>query len=284
MKNNTNSQKLKRVAATVILFHLCLVSSIMMLPKHTIHAEPDSYGHGLIPDAAPAKQVAIVIDDFGNRMQGTEQMLQLPIKITVAVMPFMPTSKQDAEAAHRYGHDVIVHMPMEPKHGNPKWLGPGALTSNLSDAEIEARVRNAIDSIPYCVGMNNHMGSKVTADKRIMRIVLKVCKEKGMFFLDSRTNYRSIVGEVGRELGVPVMNNHLFLDDENTESHVTKQWNKVEHYVQKQSPFIVIGHVGAGGLKTSAVLHRVLPSARERIHFVRASELRYNPPPPMFTQ
>lgn len=234
--------------------------------------------------SSSSKQVAIVIDDFGNRMGGTEHMLQLPVKITVAVMPFMQTTKSDAEMAHRYGHDVIVHMPMEPMRGNPKWLGPGAILSSMSDAEIEERVRQAIDNVPYAVGMNNHMGSRVTADKRIMRIVLQVCKEKGLFFLDSRTNYRSVIGEVGKELGVPVINNHLFLDDENTDAHISKQWFKVEQLLQKQSPFVVIGHVGRGGPQTSAVLHRVIPEAQQHIQFVRVSELKDNPPPPFYGQ
>lgn len=266
--------------ANLLLLLLCLLG----LTLRAGQTEAASVEPILSGGEGSSKQVAIVIDDFGNRMNGTEHMLQLPVKITVAVMPFMQTTKLDAEMAHRYGHDVIVHMPMEPMRGNPKWLGPGAILSNLSDAEIEQRVRQAIDNVPYAVGMNNHMGSRVTADKRIMRIVLQVCKEKGLFFLDSRTNYRSVIGEVGKELGVPVINNHLFLDDENTVTHVSKQWSKVVKLLQKQSPFVVIGHVGRGGPQTSAVLHRVIPEAQQHIQFVRVSELKDNPPPPLYGQ
>ena len=273
-----------------VLRHIAgmLAAIVMLTVLLMVEQGPSSiaYADPIIDPLYPEqrKQVAIVIDDFGNKMEGTEQILQLPVKITIAVMPFMPSSKADAEAAHRMGHDVIVHMPMEPKKGNPSWLGPGAIMANQSDQEIEDRVRRAIDDIPFAVGMNNHMGSKVTGDKRIMRIVLKVCKEKGLFFLDSRTNYRSVTNEIGKELGVPVMNNHLFLDDEITDSHVSKQWSKVEQLLEKQSPFVVIGHVGTGGKNTSSVLHRVIPNAKEHIQFVRASELMDNPPPPMYTQ
>lgn len=280
MKENSNSMcKLGRRICSVLVFLCTLSMTASMIPSAFAYVDPF-----FTEPSTSNKQVAIVIDDFGNRMGGTEHMLQLPVKITVAVMPFMQTTKADAEMAHRYGHDVIVHMPMEPMRGNPKWLGPGAILANLSDEEIENRVRQAIDNVPYAVGMNNHMGSKVTADKRIMRIVLQVCKEKGLFFLDSRTNYRSVIGEVGKELGVPVINNHLFLDDENTDSHISKQWTKVEMLLQKQSPFVVIGHVGRAGLQTSAVLHRVIPEAQQHIQFVRVSELRDNPPPPMYGQ
>ncbi|MGZ9585989.1 divergent polysaccharide deacetylase family protein [Paenibacillus marinisediminis] len=269
----------QRTTRCFVIMILCIaLTASLGVPIHPVLANPERS----IPEHN--KQVAIVIDDFGNRMVGTEKMLQLPVKITVAVMPFMQTTKEDAESAHRYGHDVIVHMPMEPMQAHPKWLGPGAIMVNQSDEEVEARVRQAIDNVPHAVGMNNHMGSKVTADKRIMRIVLKVCKEKGMFFLDSRTNYRSVIGEVGRELGVPVINNHLFLDDKVTEAHVSKQWSKVMQLLNKQNPFVVIGHVGVGGANTSAVLHRVIPSAQQHIQFVRVSELKDNPPPPLYTQ
>lgn len=89
--------------------------------------------------------------------------------------------QKDAIAAHEKGMDVIVHMPMEPKSGRPEWLGPGAITSSLTDAEVRERVEKAIDDVPYAIGMNNHMGSKVTSDKRIMSIVLDVCRERGLF-------------------------------------------------------------------------------------------------------
>ncbi|HEY4392208.1 MAG TPA: divergent polysaccharide deacetylase family protein, partial [Paenibacillus sp.] len=73
------------------------------------------------------KRLAVIIDDFGNAMKGTDEILGLPVKLTVAVMPFLRTSEQDARKAHEKGHDVIIHLPMEPKQGKPEWLGPGAI-------------------------------------------------------------------------------------------------------------------------------------------------------------
>nr|WP_245583601.1 divergent polysaccharide deacetylase family protein [Paenibacillus assamensis] len=217
--------------------------------------------------------IAIVIDDFGNNMKGTDDMLNLPVPITVAVMPFLQTSAKDAEKAHQKGHDVIVHMPMEPKSGKASWLGPGAILANMTDAEIEKRVREAIAAVPHAVGMNNHMGSKVTADKRIMRVVLKVCKEKGLYFLDSRTNFRSIVGEVGQEVGVNVLNNHLFFDQQYTVAHISKQWSKLMEMSKTQPVTIAIGHVGVIGPRTASVLRDSIPDATQQVRFVRVSDL-----------
>jgi len=224
-------------------------------------------------DVKPDKKVAIIIDDFGNGQGGTEEMLSLPIKLTVAIMPFLPTSKTDAELAHKQGHDVIVHMPMEPKQGNPKWLGPGAITSNMSNEEIRQRVEEAIDNVPYAVGMNNHMGSKITGDERIMSIVLEVCRERGLFFVDSKTNYHSVVGKLAVQMGMPPVANNIFLDDRHTVSHVSKQMKAVETWASEHQNCVTIGHVGVQGKKTAEAIRQSITGMQNSVSFVGISDL-----------
>ena len=222
---------------------------------------------------AASKRIAIVIDDFGNGMTGTAEMMKLPFPFTVAVMPFMPTTKSDAETAHKLGHDVIVHMPMEPKQGKKEWLGPGALTTDMPDSEIRKRVEAAIDNVPFAVGMNNHMGSKVTADERVMRIVLQVCKERGLFFLDSRTTYKTVIPKVAAELDVPLVSNDVFLDDVYSVAHISKQIGMLRKHLEEHEKCVAIGHVGPSGKKTAAVLLSSTPSLRENAVIVKVAEL-----------
>jgi polysaccharide deacetylase 2 family uncharacterized protein YibQ len=221
----------------------------------------------------PAKRAAIVIDDFGSDMKGTKEILSLPIPLTVAVMPFLPTTHRDAKWAHQRGHQVFVHLPMEPKYGRKSWLGPGAITTDLPDEEIRRRVRAAIDDVPYAVGMNNHMGSKATGDKRVMRIVMEVCRERGLIFLDSKTNYRSVGKAVAREVGVVYVENILFLDDVLTVKQISRQLEKIREYLKDHDQCIAIGHVGTPGPKTSSVLKDRIPSLQKDIQFVTVSEL-----------
>lgn len=221
------------------------------------------------PAVSAKRHVAIVIDDFGNRMDGTEDMLKLPVKITAAVMPFMPTTKEDAELAHKLGHDVIVHMPMEPKSGLKSWLGPGAIMTGMSDDEIRKRVEAAIDNVPHAIGMNNHMGSKATADERVMRVVLTVCKERGLFFLDSRTTWKSVIPKVAAELGVPLVSNEIFLDDVYSEKHIAGQLALVRKFLETHDACVMIGHVGVPGKKTAGVLQRSIPAMQSSIEFVK---------------
>ncbi|WP_438444365.1 divergent polysaccharide deacetylase family protein [Gorillibacterium sp. sgz5001074] len=221
----------------------------------------------------PRKKAAIVIDDFGNKMQGTEDMMELPVPFTAAVMPFLPTTKQDAELAHSHGVDVIIHMPMEPVKGKRSWLGPGAITTDLPDDEIRRRVIAAVEDVPYAVGMNNHMGSKATADPRVMRIVLEVCKERNLYFLDSRTSGKSVIGKLCAELGVKTVSNQLFFDEVYTFEHINKQMKRFKTLVDKRDVCIAIGHVGPPGKKTAFVLKKSLPDLKDRVEFVPVSSL-----------
>lgn len=225
-------------------------------------------------ESTAKKQAAIVIDDFGNDMLGTKEMLALPIPFTIAVMPFLPTTKRDAELAHASGRDVIVHLPMEPVRGKKSWLGPGAITIDLSNDEVRSRVIAAVDDVPHAIGINNHMGSKVTADERIMRIVLEVCKERGLFILDSRTSPRSVFGKLAKEMGVKTAENNLFFDDVYTTRHIAKQMTKFQEHLRAHETCIAIGHVGMPGQKTAEVIKQAIPALRkEHVEFVPVAKL-----------
>lgn len=241
----------------------------MLFHYPAFSAAPDDEG-----SPQRTSQIALVIDDFGNAMGGTNEMLHLPVPFTAAVMPFMPTTKADAIAAHRLGHDVIIHMPMEPNRGKRSWLGPGAITTDLSDEEIRKRVEDAVRDVPHAIGMNNHMGSRATADRRVMRIVLEVCKEHRLFFLDSRTTGESVIPALGEELGVPVIErNGVFLDEVYSYAHIAKQLVRLDEQLDTQSASIAIGHVGPPGKKTAAALQEAIPRLQRKAVFLRLSDM-----------
>lgn len=218
-------------------------------------------------------RIAVIIDDFGNNMRGTQEMLRLPIKLTVAVMPFLPSTKRDARLAHALGHDVLLHLPMEPKQGKPEWLGPGAVLSAMDDAEIRKRVEDALNDVPYAIGMNNHMGSKITGDDRIMRIVLSVCQERGLFFVDSRTDSRSVAGKLAQEIGLPRVENHVFLDDVHRSDYVRRQMKAAGKRADEEQFCVTIGHVGIQGKETAAGIRGGVEELKDRFDFVGISDL-----------
>ncbi|MFJ8067208.1 divergent polysaccharide deacetylase family protein [Psychrobacillus sp. NPDC096426] len=225
------------------------------------------------PLSSPKSDLAIVIDDLGNNMKGTEEMIKLPVKLTVAIMPFMPSTKEDAELASQYGHEVIIHLPMEPKKGKKSWLGPGAITTDLSDKEIRKRVEAAVKDVPHAVGMNHHMGSKATEDERVMKIVLEVCKENGLFYLDSKTTGKSVVSKLANEMDVSFLENNYFFDSIYTTQHITEQAKKLAGKLTENEQLVAIGHVGVSGSIMVNVLKEYIPIYEKKANIVSLSEL-----------
>ena len=225
------------------------------------------------PSPPPKGNLAIVIDDLGNNMKGTEEILNLRIKLTVAIMPFLSSTKEDAELAYKNGHEVIVHLPMEPKKGKKSWLGPQAITTDLSDMEIRRRVEAAIQDVPHAVGMNHHMGSKATEDERVMRIVLDVCKENRLFYLDSKTTGKSVVSKLATEMNVPFLENGLFFDDVYSTEHIKRQAHLLDQKLSEIEQIIAIGHVGISGPMMVNVLKEYIPVFQDKADIVGLSDL-----------
>lgn len=250
---------------------LCILISMLF----TMFLPNSKSGASKVFTANKTSYIAVVIDDFGNNSEGTEEMLNLDIPITAAVMPFLPTSARDAENAHNKGHGVILHLPMEPEKGKASWLGPRGITTNLKDDEIELRVGDAIKELKYAEGINNHTGSKAMKDERVVKAVMRVAKSHGLIFLDSKTTGGSLGKKVCDELQVPCFERDIFLDNINNVNSIEKELEKASDLALKKGYAIVIGHVGpAGGRNTVNALKNKIPSMKEKgITFVKLKDL-----------
>ncbi|MEG6523582.1 divergent polysaccharide deacetylase family protein [Desulfotomaculum sp. 1211_IL3151] len=219
--------------------------------------------------------LAIVIDDFGGAdSHGVTELLALDRPITAAVMPNLINSIAHAEEAHRLGHEVILHQPMEPMHGKASWLGPGAIFASMSTQEIRDTFSKNLDSIPHACGFNNHTGSKITSNKEKIMPMLDVAKSKGIFVLDSGTSSKSQVIPVSKSMHIPWVKRDVFLDDVKSNQHVTKQIRKACELAQKQGYAVAIGHVGHGGNVTAKAIKELIPYIEQQgIKLVPLSEV-----------
>ncbi len=237
------------------LFHFALVPSI--------HATEESQ-----------KKAAIIIDDFGGGIEGVQEFLEGDVQITVAVMPFTKNSIKHAEWAHNNGFEVILHLPMQPKRGKLSWLGPNPITKDLSAKEVKKRVSDAIESIPFAVGLNNHMGSLVVEDEDIVTAIVEEAKEHQLFIIDSATSPNSKFPEVAKELGVPLLKRDVFLDDVASVPHVKKQMMKLAKISEDTGVGIAIGHVGVSGEECSAGIFQSMDFFKKKnIKVVPVSDL-----------
>jgi uncharacterized protein len=219
-------------------------------------------------------QAAIIIDDFGGGIGGVGEFLNGAVPITAAVMPFSEKSKEHAEWAHNKGFEVMVHLPMQPKKGKLSWLGPSPITKKLSTKEVKNRVEKAIESVPYAKGINNHMGSLIVEDERIVKAIVEVAKEHQLYIVDSGTSGRTKFPKVAEELGVPLIRRDVFLDDISSVNYVKKQMTRLANITEKRKRGIAIGHVGVTGKVCSIGIFESMPEFKKRnIEIVPVSEL-----------
>ena len=198
-------------------------------------------------DHGPGGVLAIVVDDVGFDPPARTLLAALDGPLAIAVIPNAPHAAEAARLAHEKGWDLLVHLPMDPDAGRAEKdsLGP-----KDDDQALRAGVLGALARLPNAVGVNNHQGSKATVDARVVRAVLGVVKEKGLFFLDSRTTPASVAGAEAAKLGVPFLARDVFLDDAATESAdpggatgaLETAWGRGIDLAKKRGQAILIGH------------------------------------------
>lgn len=203
---------------------------------------------------AATKRVAIVIDDIGYRYSD-KNALSLPGEVTYSVLPHTPFGQKLALQAHADNKDVLLHIPMESTIG--KKLGPGALTSEMNESEIKAQLSKAFAEVPFAIGINNHMGSKLTQLYSPMAWTMAFLKEKKVMFLDSVTTKLSKGVQVANLFGVPNLHRHVFLDNQLTEQYISQQFTQLINIAQENEMAVGIAHPHP---ETIAILTKLIPT------------------------
>lgn len=184
-------------------------------------------------------KIIIVLDDVGYRHTDRDA-LSLPVEVAFSILPKTPHGDLYAELAHKQGRDVMLHLPMAAAQ-NTK-LGPSALTVGMFEGDIEHTLSEALLSVPYVVGVNNHMGSKLTTEPRAMSALMLALKKRSLFFLDSRTTPFSIAYETALSTGIPTDKRHIFLDHQQTPEFYQKQFDRLIRIAKKHGRAIGIAH------------------------------------------
>jgi len=198
-------------------------------------------------------QIAIIIDDIGYR-QSDAAALTLPGNITYAILPHTPFGKTLAELAFKKNQDVILHIPMEAENG--KKLGPGALTSAMSEQAIRQELSLAFAEIPFALGINNHMGSKLTKLYTPMVWTMRFLKERGLLFVDSVTTGSTKAERIANQFGVPTTHRQFFLDNELNSDYIDRQFMQLIEYAQHHKSVVAIAHPHPESI---AALNRLIP-------------------------
>ena len=217
--------------------------------------------------------IGLIIDDFGYRNDHVSNgFLNLSGKLTYAIIPGHEYSQLFSKKAYDAGYEIIVHMPMEnigKTYGEEEY----ALMSYFQDDEIKDRINSAFDQLPESIGLNNHQGSRGTADSRVMTLLAGVIKEKKKFFIDSRTTSNSLAETTMRKYNVATNKRDIFLDNELDEEKINTQLLKLAELSEEKGIAIGIGHVKP---QTLSVLEREIPVLQKKgFRFEFVSRLVY---------
>jgi polysaccharide deacetylase 2 family uncharacterized protein YibQ len=184
-------------------------------------------------------QLAIIIDDIGAKA-GDVRAFDLPKTITFSILPHTQFSTKFSYLAAQQNREVMLHMPMESL--GKENLGPGPLLASMYPEQIKAALLNALKTVPHAVGVNNHMGSKLTQMTLQMTTFMNALQANNMFFIDSRTTRFTKASSIARQQGVKVASRHVFLDHVQQKSFLSKQFRAAVTRARAQGKAILIAH------------------------------------------
>jgi len=217
------------------------------------------------PPVQPALPISrgtlvFVIDDAGHNLRDLEPFLEINEPFTIAVLPGLAYSAEAARRIRAAGKEVFLHQPMEAVGGsNP---GPCAILSGMGKDEIVSIVSRNLDEIGPVSGINNHEGSRITMDAETMEILLELCRERGILFLDSRTSSETAASMVARKMGMIIGERDVFVDNVQERESIIGYINAGLLKAEQKGSAIMIGHVWSPLL--ASLLAELFPDLREQ--------------------
>lgn len=235
----------------VVWLSRCLLALSLGLVgvAHGASTEPESGKQS----TAKTAYLTLIIDDLGQNPERDRRALALPGPVTLAIMPDTPHATDFAREAHHAGKTVILHMPMDPA------TGPYAWHPELPMDELEQRLNAALLKVPYAAGLNNHMGSRMTAQPEAMGWLVAELQRRHLFLVDSRTSAKTVAAAQAQLIGLASVSRDVFLDDVRTPEAIATQLRAAIKLAHKQGSAVMIGHPYP---VTLDVLERELPGLK----------------------
>lgn len=206
-------------------------------------------------------RVAVILDDMGYSLQAINDISRMNQKITVSILPNTPHAVETAEIAREKGLEVLLHLPLESDNsGSAQNKVRGIILSSMKKRRIIEVFADDLAQVPYAKGVNNHMGSRITRDRNIIKTILEQVKKNNLFFVDSLTTGASLAYDMARSMGIPAAERHVFLDGVLTEEYIAVQMEELFHKAKRMGGAIGICHPSDVTLK---VLAEKLPDIKK---------------------
>ncbi len=185
-------------------------------------------------------RIAIIIDDLGYDKKVLSEITLSPVPLTLSILPGHRYSKLIARELNKNGFETLLHLPLEPKY-SPN-LEKRTITTKMTDEEIRKIVSQDIKDLPGISGVNTHMGSLATTDRRVMKAVLEEIKKNNLYFVDSLTTPHSVAFSLAKKMNIPTARRNVFLDNEKNLDYIKGQIETLIEKGIKDGKAIGIGH------------------------------------------
>jgi uncharacterized protein len=201
--------------------------------------------------------ITILIDDIGYKFKEDLRALALPGPVAYAILPHAPHTQKMSQVAFNRGKDILLHQPMQAEvMDKNEYLGPGALTLNMTRKDFLKTLNINIQAVPNLIGINNHMGSLLTRHPGHMQWLMETMKKNGQFYVDSVTSDYSVAARLAKENDIPYLTRDIFLDHKQSPAYVRKQFMELVRVAKQNGSALGIGHPH---ISTIEVLSKVLP-------------------------
>lgn len=216
-------------------------------------------------------RIAIIIDDWGSSKTVSSFISTVDVPVAIAVLPKLPYSKMIAEYAHTNGKEVMLHLPMEPHYTADTYPKDYIIKVSMGSGKVKSIIDESLQTVPFAQGVNNHMGSRATEDKKLITTIYSYLKEKKFFFVDSATSEKSICEDVAKKLNLPFAKRDMFLDNKADRAYIEDQVNQLTKLAQKHGYAVGIGHARP---LTLQVLKAQIPILKEKgFKFITVREM-----------
>ena len=187
-------------------------------------------------------KIGIIIDDLGYDISLANALLELDLALTFSVLPFTPNTRSIARKAWNDGRETMLHLPMEPMNYPAINPGDGVLLISMDREMILDTLTRDLSQIPFVAGVNNHMGSRFTKNRKKMVTVLAELKKKGLYYIDSRTSSDTVAFDVAKKMALRTASRDIFLDNHLSENALKIQMERLLSVARHKGSAIGIGH------------------------------------------
>ena len=286
LRDTSQADALKQVLDAIARRHKLSISetnsnSVMRLDfsfkgtrTHTVHVVTSMIARSPAPalqgGSEPGPKLAIILDDMGYDRAAADAALALSFPITLSVIPHLPLSAEVAEEAYRRGDQVLLHLPMEAEADQAK-AEPIELRVGMKADQVERDLDGMLETVPHAAGVNNHQGSRATADATLMAELMPALRRRGLFFIDSRTTAATVAHDTAEKAGVRSASRKVFLDDTPRRDAILAQLDLAARDAARDGFAIAIGHPHP---ETIAALMEAAPRLEARgVRFVFVSDV-----------